>query len=133
MAARIGYARMRTKMNTPKQPPMWRADLALVFVCLVWGGTFIIVKNAVVDMPVLLFLAVRFSIAAAVLALIFGFRKNRPPLRASLFGGIIAGFFLFSGYVLQTLGLSQISAAKTDFITGRYIPLVPILGSFLFR
>jgi drug/metabolite transporter (DMT)-like permease len=120
-------------MNAPKQPPMWRADLALVFVCLVWGGTFIIVKNAVVDMPVLLFLAVRFSIAAAVLALIFGLRKNRPPLGASLFGGIVAGFFLYSGYVLQTHGLAQTSAAKTGFITGLYIPLVPILGSLLYR
>jgi drug/metabolite transporter (DMT)-like permease len=112
---------------------MWRADLALVFVCLVWGGTFIIVKNAVADMPVLLFLAVRFSIAAAVLALIFGLRRNRPPLRASLFGGVVAGFFLFSGYVLQTHGLAQTSAAKTGFITGLYIPLVPILGAFVYR
>ena len=112
---------------------MWRADLALVFVCLVWGGTFIVVKNAVADIPVLLFLAVRFSIAALVLFLIFGLRKDRPPLRASLFGGLVAGFFLFSGYALQTHGLAQTSAAKTGFITGLYIPMVPILSALLYR
>jgi drug/metabolite transporter (DMT)-like permease len=112
---------------------MWRADLALVFVCLVWGATFIVVKNAVVDIPVLLFLAIRFSIAALVLALIFGFRKDRPPLRGSLPGGIAAGFFLFSGYALQTHGLAQTTAAKTGFITGLYIPLVPILSALVYR
>ncbi len=112
---------------------MWRADLALVFVCLVWGATFIVVKNAVLDIPVLLFLTIRFSIAALVLALIFGFRKDRPPLRASLLGGIVAGFFLFSGYALQTHGLAQTTAAKTGFITGLYIPLVPILSALVYR
>ncbi len=120
-------------MNALRQPPMWRADLALVFVCLVWGATFIVVKNAVVDIPVLLFLAIRFSIAALVLALIFGFRKDRPPLCASLLGGSVAGFFLFSGYALQTHGLAQTSAAKTGFITGLYIPLVPILSALVYR
>src|SRR5260370_2038840 len=120
-------------MNAPQQPPMWRADLALVFVCLVWGATFIVVKNAVLDIPVLLFLTIRFSIAALVLALIFGFRKDRPPLRASLLGGIVAGFFLFSGYALQTHGLAQTTAAKTGFITGLYIPLLPILSALVYR
>src|SRR5271165_6673707 len=85
-------------MSGSHRPPAWRADLALVSVCAVWGVTFILVKQAVGDISVLLFLTIRFTIAAALLALLFGFRKNRPPLRPSLRGGIVAGCFLFAGY-----------------------------------
>jgi drug/metabolite transporter (DMT)-like permease len=116
-----------------KRPPAWRADLALVAVSFVWGATFIMVKQAVGDMPVLLFLTLRFTIAAAVLAAIFGPRKNRPSIRPSLRPGIILGTLLFSGYVVQTFGLTLTSAAKTGFITGFYIPLVPIFGAMLYR
>jgi drug/metabolite transporter (DMT)-like permease len=110
-----------------------RADLVLVVVCLVWGATFIIVKQAVADISVLLFLTLRFSIAALLLALLFGMRKRRAPLRESLRGGITAGIFLFIGYVVQTFGLRSTTAAKTGFITGLYIPLVPILGALFYR
>jgi drug/metabolite transporter (DMT)-like permease len=110
-----------------------QADLVLVVVCLIWGSTFIIVKQAVADISILLFLTLRFSIAALLLALLFGGRKKRAPLRESLRGGITAGVFLFTGYVLQTFGLRYTSAAKTGFITGLYIPLVPILGALLYR
>jgi len=110
-----------------------RADLALLLVSLIWGSTFIVVKSAVVDMPVLLFLAVRFTFAALALAIIFGRRKSRPPLRHSLVGGVVTGFFLIMGYVLQTHGLAETTAAKTGFITGLYIPLVPILSALIYR
>ena len=115
------------------RPPTWRADLLLILVCLVWGAPFIVVKRAVEDISVLFYLTLRFTIAAALLFAIFGFRKDRPPLRASLTGGICAGAVLFTGYVLQTLGLSQTTASKTGFITGLYIPLVPILGALIYR
>jgi len=115
------------------KPPAWRADLALCAVSFVWGATFIIVKEAVADMPVLLFLTIRFSIAALLLAAIFGFRKERVPIGPSLRGGAIAGTLLFTGYVLQTFGLRHTTASKTGFITGFYIPLVPIFGALIYR
>src|ERR1700692_1683008 len=120
-------------MTAARRPPAWRADLALVAVCLVWGTTFIIVKETVADMPVLLFLTIRFSIAAVLLAVIFGLRKDRPPLRPSLRGGVLAGTLLFSGYALQTFGLRYTTASKAGFITGLYVPLVPVLGALVYR
>jgi drug/metabolite transporter (DMT)-like permease len=107
--------------------------LALVAVCLAWGSTFIVVKEAVEDMSVVLFLTVRFAIAAVLLALIFGLRRPRPPFRPALRGGILAGLLLFSGYIVQTFGLRYTTAAKTGFITALYIPLVPIFGALVYR
>lgn len=122
-----------TQVRPPQLGKRSQADLVLALICFIWGATFIVVKQAIADISVLLFLTLRFSIAALLLALLFALRKNRPPLRQSLRGGLIAGFFLFTGYVVQTFGLHYTTAAKTGFITGFYIPLVPILGAIIYR
>jgi drug/metabolite transporter (DMT)-like permease len=119
-------------MNSP--PPRWRTDLALALVCLTWGATFILVKEALADASTLLFLAIRFAIAAVVLAIVFHRHlKGGPATRLALRGGLIAGVFLFAGYVLQTLGLNSTGASKAAFITGLYIPLVPLVGALIYR
>ena len=47
--------------------------------------------------------------------------------------GVLAGIFLFGGYVLQTAGLKFTSASKAGFITGLYVPLVPIIGGLILQ
>ena len=48
-----------------------RADLALLFCSLVWGGTFIVVKDALADVSIFTYIAVRFALAALVMAILF--------------------------------------------------------------
>ncbi len=55
------------------------------------------------------------------------------PLRAVLPGGILAGTLLFTGYALQTWGLRITSPAKAGFITGLYVPFVPLLSVAIYR
>ena len=114
-------------------PPGRLVDLSLVAVAMIWGATFVLVKRALADVSTLLFLALRF--AAATAALLFVFRKHlrSPNLAYSLRGGVFAGTCLFAGYVLQTFGLKYTSASKTGFITGLYIPLVPLFSSIFYR
>ena len=45
-----------------------RADLALALIALIWGTTFVLVKRALEDISPFLYLALRFSLAALVLA-----------------------------------------------------------------
>ncbi|HEX4595008.1 MAG TPA: DMT family transporter [Bryobacteraceae bacterium] len=118
---------------TVEKPPGWLVDLSLVVVCLIWGATFILVKRALADISTLLFLTLRFTAAAVVLALIFRKQFRAPNLRMSLRAGLLAGLCLFSGYVLQTFGLKYTSASKTGFITGLYIPLVPLFSSIIYK
>ena len=47
--------------------------------------------------------------------------------------GALAGLCLFSGYVLQTFGLKYTSASKTGFLTGLYIPLVPLFSAVVYK
>jgi drug/metabolite transporter (DMT)-like permease len=106
-------------------------DGSLVAVALVWGATFVLVKQALADVSTLLFLTLRFSAAAAALAFVFRREFRAPNARASLLRGAFAGIFLFGGYVLQTAGLKFTSASKAGFITGLYVPLVPIIGGLI--
>lgn len=114
--------------------PRWRADLALCLIALIWGSTFVIVKNALDSTSTLLFLALRFSLAGSAMALAFRLRVGRLRVRkAELAGGVLTGVFLFAGYVLQTWGLRYTTPTKSAFVTGLYIPLVPLLGSLVYR
>ena len=71
----------------------WRADAALAGNTLIWGSTFVLVQAALKDVSPILFLAIRFSIATAALALLFRGRAQFRPTR----GGLIAGGCLFAG------------------------------------
>lgn len=108
-----------------------RADLVLALIAAIWGSTFVIVKSALEDASVLVFLALRFTLAAAALALLA--RRHLEWGRATLTGGSLAGVFLIAGYILQTEGLRFTTASKSGFLTGLYIVLVPLLSAAVYR
>lgn len=103
------------------------ADLSLGAMALIWGAMFVVAKAALDDVSTVLYLALRFSLAAIVLGLIF-----RRKLRFE-WAGIGLGVVLMAGYILQTVGLQSISAAKNAFLTSGYIVGVPLLGWLVYR
>ena len=107
------------------------ADLALVWNTVIWGATFVLVKAVLRDISPLLFLALRFTLAALVLIVVFRRKLDLRP--ASLFPGVLVGCCLFAGYFLQTTGLRYTSAPKSAFLTGLASVLVPLLGSLVYR
>jgi drug/metabolite transporter (DMT)-like permease len=118
----------------PPAKALWRADLALAGNTLIWGGTFVMVKQALADVSPVLFLALRFSLAtAALLVLLRGAWSNPRRLRLSLGAGVLAGVFLFSGYLLQTLGLRLTTPSKSAFVTGSATVMVPLLAALVYQ
>ncbi len=55
-----------------------RADAALLLVTMVWGSSFIVVKNVVSDSPPLAFLFFRFPVATALCGAL-ALRRPRSP------------------------------------------------------
>jgi drug/metabolite transporter (DMT)-like permease len=106
-------------------PPRWQADLALVVAAFFFGTTFIVVQDAVERADPLPFLAVRFLIGAAVLAVV---ARRRPRTERELRHGMIAGTALLVGYVAQTVGLQYTTAATSAFITYMLVVFVPLLS-----
>jgi drug/metabolite transporter (DMT)-like permease len=103
-----------------------RADAALVVCSLLWGTTFVIVKNSLEHVSVFLFLAVRFTLAAMLMA-VFRPRALRRLQKGELLAGAALGFFMFCGYAFQTAGLLYTTPAKSGFVTGSSVVLVPLL------
>jgi drug/metabolite transporter (DMT)-like permease len=108
-------------------------DTSLVMITLIWGATFVLVKDALADVSTLLFLTIRFAAAAVVLALVFRKDFRQGKIAMSVRAGVLAGVCLFGGYVLQTVGLRYTTASKAAFLTGFTTPLVALLGSILYR
>ncbi|PWU00572.1 MAG: EamA family transporter [Terriglobia bacterium] len=109
------------------------AEAALAGNTIVWGSTFVLVKSALANVSPLLFLALRFSLASLILVALFG-RGLRIALKgAEVRAGILIGCFLFSGYLLQTLGLRLTSAPKSAFLTGLGSVMVPLLAMAVYR
>jgi len=104
--------------------------LALLFVTLVWGSTFSLVKSALDCMGPFYFLVVRFSLASVIMLLIFRKSFLRHRIKP---GYILVGIFLFLGYVFQTIGLKYTSASNAAFITGLSVVIVPFLEIIFMR
>jgi drug/metabolite transporter (DMT)-like permease len=105
---------------------------ALVGVTAIWGSTFVIVQNAITRMPVMDFLAVRFSVATLAM-IVFRPSSLRHITRRGLRQGFVLGVFLGSGYIAQTFGLLSASATVSGFITGMFVILTPIMAWIVLR
>lgn len=100
----------------------------LATVTLFWGATFPIVKDAIIEMPVMAFLWVRFAMAAILLAFIAGPRRLASLDRRGWRLGILLGTLLFSSYLFQTFGLERTSSANAGFLTGLGVVWVPLMA-----
>src|ERR1019366_5993917 len=110
-----------------------RAEAALLLNTVVWGATFVLVKAALVDVTPLLFLALRFSLATGALLALFRGPRRVPFTWKAAAAGALAGVFLFSGYLFQTLGLQLTTAPRSAFITGLTSVMVPLLAALVYR
>lgn len=106
------------------------AELGLVAVAATWGLTFVMVKDAVETLPVMTFLAYRFLVAAALVAIVWG-RRLRDLSAEGWKAGLLMGLFLTGGYIFQTVGLQYTTASNAGFITGMFVVLTPLFGALL--
>jgi len=110
---------------------LW-VTLALVGVAALWGGTFVMVKEAVSEYPIYGFIGWRFLIAVVAFLILFPgtFRRFRP---GTVRVGLFAGVFLIAGYIFQTWGLQGTTASKAAFITGMFVVITPVMQAVVLR
>jgi len=109
-----------------------KATIALFLVTIVWGWTFVWLKNALdasapyttgnqTNIVATLFVTLRFSIAVLLFFLIF------PSIRKEIRGfqvwhdGMILALLMTGGFVFQMIGLAGISPAVSAFLTSLYV------------
>lgn len=105
-------------------------NLGLVYATLVWGATFVMVKDVLAFVHPAALVGWRFLIAAACL-LPFVLAKERPGRH--LREGALLGVWLLVLYLAQTAGLAYTSASNSGFITGLFVLFVPAFHFALVR
>ena len=118
------------------------AIIALLAVTLVWGATFIWMKqaldaldeekemlgtNGVVSSLVL----ARFAIAAAMMLSFF--RRARTSLmdRQIWLDGLVLGSLMFVAYLTQMIGLDEIDPSVSAFLTSLYVVFTAVISSII--
>ena len=103
-----------------------KAELVLVFITMLWGGTFLLVHNVMTVSGPMFFVGLRFAAAALFVGLVSA--RSLPGLTLTeLKAGMLIGVSIMLGYGLQTMGLQTISSSQSAFITALYVPFVPLL------
>ena len=119
-------------------PQRRKAALVLLSVTLVWGATFIWMKQAlnalVVEIEtfgtfsvVAYLVALRFLIATVLVAVVFP--KARSGLRLPVIwkgGGVLGGLMLV-GFVSQMVALNDINPSTSAFLTSLYVVMTALL------
>ena len=94
-----------------------RAALAaMVTATVLWGGTFVAIRDSVARIPAATLVCGRFIVATMLFGLLLLVRRHRPAPRA-LFGGMATGLFMLGGYYFQAEGLRSTSAGSSAFLT----------------
>ncbi|WP_442513546.1 DMT family transporter [Pseudomonas promysalinigenes] len=120
-------------MNQPTSSPqptlslrLSKAEMVLVFITMLWGGTFLLVHNVMTVSGPMFFVGLRFAAAALFVGLASG-RALAGLTFTELKAGMLIGVSIMLGYGLQTMGLQTISSSQSAFITALYVPFVPLL------
>lgn len=108
----------------------FRAHVAVVVAAVLFGTTFVMVKDAVADVGPVPFLAVRFLVGALAMA---PFARRAPRQRGVVRAGALCGGALLLGYILQTVGLQYTTSSVSAFVTYLLVVIVPVISALTLR
>jgi len=89
---------------------------AMVAATLLWGGTFVAIRDSVASIAPATLVCGRFAVSAAVFAVVVALR-GRAVARHDVLVGAGAGLLMLGGYFFQAEGLLTTSAGSSAFLT----------------
>lgn len=108
------------------------SSFGLLLCAAIWGFAFVVVKDSLEFIGAFYMVAVRYTLAAIVMALIIAKRWKKIN-KNYLLHGVISGFFLGMGYITQTIGCDFTTAGKNAFLTTIYVILIPFIAWLLYK
>lgn len=116
-----------------------QAALGLFFVTLLWGGTFVWMKQAMLSLEgelnqyttagvVGVIVCSRFLIAFVALLPFSSTARNALTSKEDWKGGLILGSLMLAGFVLQMIGIESVSPSVSAFLTSLYVVFTAILS-----
>jgi len=105
------------------------ADLALLALTVCWGTTFYFVHGVLSVASPGVFLSARFGVATAILGALALVRRSRLA-PGFLRHALLLGLLLFLTFAFQTVGLQYTTPARSGFLTGTSVLMVPFVARF---
>ena len=102
--------------------------LLIVAATVIWGSSFVIVKDVTTYMTPAWLLFIRFLGASLILALVFLKYRQFYFKKDHILYGALFGLALFTAYYVQTQGIIYTTPGKNAFLTGTYCVMVPFLA-----
>lgn len=106
-------------------------DLALLVAVIIWGSTFIMIKDELENLGPVSMLVYRFFCAAFLVGIYLKFKKI--PLFVNFSKGALVGLCLWLVYVPQNIGMLYTTASNSGFITALFVAFVPLFSIAFFR
>ena len=110
-----------------------RYRLLIIAATIIWGISFVIVKDVTNSMSPAWILAVRFTAAAIIMAVVFLKERALYFERSHVGFGLLFGLAMFLASYTQTIGITDTTPGKNAFLTGTYCVIVPFLAWALVR
>ena len=101
--------------------------IMLLVVAILWGSSLTVVKVASETFEPNMILAIRFTVSALILSIIF-WKKLRDMTKDDAKKGLIIGIFLFMAYSAQTIGVGYTDPGRSAFLSASYCVIVPFLA-----
>src|SRR5213083_3018192 len=93
----------------------------MVVATLLWGATFVVLRDSLRGISPLGLVAMRFGLASVIWALVLGARwlRSGPPAgaRLALVAGLVSGPLTAGSHLFQVIGLTATSAGSSAFLT----------------
>ncbi|HHT48398.1 MAG TPA: DMT family transporter [Firmicutes bacterium] len=113
-------------------PTNYYSALLLFFIALIWGGSFIIVKESLTVLSPLAVIALRFTLAFCFLFLVYRRTVGRH-WRTTLRPGFGLGIILTLAFATQTIGLKFTTPSVSALLTGMNGIFVALLEAFFYQ
>lgn len=107
-------------------------EIGLLITAVIWGSGFVMSALALDYYTPYQILAVRFTVGAVLLGLVF-FKRLRQIKQSVVWKGALLGLLLYAAFALQTVGLQYTTPSKNAFLTGVNVVIVPFIAFILYR
>ena len=116
-----------------------RANFLLLLAAMIWGGGFVAQQVGIGTLGTFSFTGARFLVGGLAV-LPFAYRQyrrverdERPFCFADWYLLVVVGSVLFTAAALQQYGIMHTSVTNSGFLTGLYVPLVPLISLIVLR
>jgi drug/metabolite transporter (DMT)-like permease len=112
---------------------MWAWKIGMLSCAIIWGASFVIIKDTLDVAPACWLMAVRFLIATVLMAVIFWKRLRDNFDWSHVLAGGVLGVLYGAGFAVQNLGLAYTTPGRSAFLTAIYCVLVPFINWAVIR